>query len=169
MTDERKTEETRESPDAVRDDPNAIAISQAEAETPVRAHEQSDLGIRIVGIFILIVAGLVVLGLLSSGGLLNAFSRAEGSEQPGSPIEMTAPPESVRLQIEPQSAMEHYRATAQAQLEGYSWVDQEGGFARIPITRAMTLITQGVLPAPAEAQPPPGGEEMPTPTVTPES
>jgi hypothetical protein len=161
MTDERKTRETREDPNAVRSDAEVIAISQAEAQTPAPSHEVRDIGIRVMAVFILIVGGLIVLGMLASGGLLGLFSRSGGTGQQRSPIETVAPPARVELQARPQSAIEQYRATAQAQLEGYGWADQAGGFARIPITRAMTLVTQGALPGPVQSAPTPQSTATP--------
>jgi hypothetical protein len=167
MTDERKTRETRENPDAVRSDADTVAISQAEAKTPAQTHEVRDIGIRVMAVFILIVGGLMVVALLVSAGLLGLFSRSGGTGQQGSAISTAAPPARVLLQAEPESAIQLYRATAQAQLDGYGWTDQKGGFARIPITRAMTLVTQGVMPAPAAAAPTPAPTQPAAGTPTP--
>ena len=43
-------------------------------------------------------------------------------------------------------ALQDVQATEQARLEGYGWVDQEAGIARIPISRAMQLLAGQATP-----------------------
>jgi len=50
------------------------------------------------------------------------------------------------------------RATRQAHLDGYGWVDSQAGVLHIPVARAMELVSQGVrVPAGQSPPPPPLG------------
>ena len=53
----------------------------------------------------------------------------------------SAPPEP-RLQIAPSLDLKALRATEDAQLHGYGWVDRKAGVVHIPIERAMDLVAQ---------------------------
>jgi hypothetical protein len=164
---ENQTERSLRDEDAVRDDPAIMEIPHGVASgVPAPLYERADVGIRILGIAGIVVLGLVVVALLGIRGLTALFYRSpESQPQGGSPIETIVPPEAVQIRVDPASAWQRYRATTDAQLSGYGWTDQAAGAARIPITRAMTLITEGVLPV--AAPPTPGGPVTPGVTVTP--
>jgi hypothetical protein len=51
------------------------------------------------------------------------------------------PPEP-RLQSDPSSDLAAERTREQAQLDGYAWVDRDAGIARIPVDRAMDILTR---------------------------
>jgi hypothetical protein len=65
------------------------------------------------------------------------------------------------------------RASRQAHLEGYGWVDQPGGVVHIPVSRAMALVAEGVrVPAGQGPAAPPigaanGGVDAPGATPAP--
>ena len=56
------------------------------------------------------------------------------------------PPEP-RLQIHPREDLQDLRASEDAILNSYGWVDKNAGIVRIPIDEAMKLILQRGLPA----------------------
>jgi len=109
--------------------------------------------------------GLLVVLAASSFGLWY-FSKAlrsyEVSQDPPPPALAAArapylPPEP-RLQTDPEGELETLRATEDAVLEGYAWVDEANGIARVPIERAITLMVGDgrpptLAPAPADAAP----------------
>ena len=53
---------------------------------------------------------------------------------------LQAPPPAPRLQAEPAADLVAERAQQRQRLEGYGWVDRDGGIAHIPIERAMALL-----------------------------
>ncbi|MCL4767680.1 MAG: hypothetical protein KJZ80_15750 [Hyphomicrobiaceae bacterium] len=90
---------------------------------------------------------LAVLGILVSIGLAAAFVAAVLAWFPESlsqatPLETIreAPPKP-RLEVSPRASGAAVQAAARARLEGYAWTDREAGRARIPIERAMKLLT----------------------------
>jgi len=135
--------------DAVRDDPHAAAISHgAPSDTTDAQHETSDVGLNILIAAGAIVGGLIIIALIAVSLLTNIFARTSNAQPPGgSPIATAAPPAAVEIRVNPVSALERYRAASQEALNRYGWVDEAAGVARIPITRAMTLVTEGLLPA----------------------
>jgi hypothetical protein len=50
------------------------------------------------------------------------------------------------LQVKPQVDLQTYRTRAEHDLNGYGWIDQAHGVARIPIDRAMKLLATRGLP-----------------------
>jgi hypothetical protein len=56
------------------------------------------------------------------------------------------PPEP-RLQTNPRQDMRELRATEDATLDSYGWIDKSAGIVRIPIAEAMKLTVQKGLPA----------------------
>jgi hypothetical protein len=125
--------------------PSRTARRQARPRTK---HETSDVGLNILVVAGVIVGGLVIIALIVVGLLTNVFySSPDTQPQGGSPIETAAPPAAVEMRVNPVSALERYQAAEQETLNSYGWVDEAMGMARIPITRAMTLITEGLLPA----------------------
>lgn len=135
--------------DEVRDDPHAPAIPHgAPSGTTEAQHETSDVGLNILVVAGAIVGGLVIVALIVVGLLTRVFySSPDMQPQGGSPIETAAPPAAVEMRVNPVSALDRYQAAAHETLNSYGWVDEAAGVARIPITRAMTLITEGLTPA----------------------
>ena len=67
------------------------------------------------------------------------------------PVDTTTFKEPV-LQIHPIVDLNAYRAQEEKLLSSYGWVDKEAGIARIPIDRAIDLISEQGLPAREPAQ-----------------
>ena len=55
--------------------------------------------------------------------------------------------------------LQNLRATQQANLSQYAWVDQQGGKVRMPIDQAMKLVAQGKLPSAGGAAPAAPGDQ----------
>ncbi len=135
--------------DAVRDDPHAQAIPHGAPSGATEAqHETTDVGLNILVAAGAIVGGLIIVALLAVGLLTRVFDSSSNRQaQGGSPIETAVPPAAIEIRVNPVSALDRYQTAAQATLNSYGWVDEAAGVARIPITRAMTLVTEGLLPA----------------------
>jgi hypothetical protein len=89
---------------------------------------------------------LVMLGLL----LIAAYALlSDPAWRPGSPaFATTAIPEATA-----DDTLKQLRATENAALTTYGWVDRENGIVHIPIDRAMDLILQRGLPTRPQSQP----------------
>lgn len=147
---ESRTQRSFHDDDAVRDDPHAVEYPHGvPTGTDHALHETSDVGIKVLGVAGAVVAGLVIVALIAVALLTNLFYRSpETQPQGGSPIE-PAPtiPVAVEIRADPQAAWNAYYAATQERLTTYGWVDQPAGIAHIPITRAMSLSSEGVTPA----------------------
>jgi len=89
----------------------------------------------LVLIFVVILVGLVA-------ALEGEFS---ASKVTAFPVDTTNFQEPV-LQIDPVADLKAYQAQEEALLNGYGWVDEGAGVARIPIDRAIELIAKQGLP-----------------------
>ena len=98
---------------------------------------------------VLIAAGLIVaMTLLAVVGMIGLFdvlaereARRSGPANPLAESVSKLPPEP-RLQARPVLDLEALRAAEAEILDGYSWVDEQAGVARIPIERAMELLAE---------------------------
>jgi hypothetical protein len=117
-------------------------------QTIERGHERRDISVRVVAWF---AAGLIVCALIihfALAGLYKVFERQHPS--PDAPSRIALHPRNLapqpQLQTEPVTDLEKYRATEDAKLNSYGWIDKQAGIIRIPIERAMQLIAQRGLP-----------------------
>jgi hypothetical protein len=131
---------------------------------PEVGHEESDIDVRTVlsfaaGMVVVVVTCAVVIRVLF--GVLDRQARA--SDPRLSPIARPAgqlPPEP-RLETNERVALTKFRLDETKTLEGYGWVDQLGGVARIPVEEAKRLLAQRGLPARATAADPLEGTHAP--------
>ena len=123
----------------------------------VPRHEVADVsGRRIVWtaaglatmLVVVALAAWAVLSLLRSGSAQDALSPHAAAARMPSP----------RLQTAPSRDLDALREDKRAMLSDYRWLDRDAGVVRIPIERAMELLTErsGAQPRPAEAMP--GGQ-----------
>ena len=103
----------------------------------VSKHEERDININAVVLFAssLVVAGIIVHFVVV--GMFRHFAarRAFPTE---SRREFTGP----RLVVNQAQDMEKLRASEDASLNSYGWVDREQGIVRIPIDRAIELLSE---------------------------
>jgi hypothetical protein len=96
--------------------------------------EPSDLRPRAVLLGAAGIIAMVVLVALTAYGL----SRLSG---PTDAIRANPEPaRSISLRSDPETEIADYRRQKRTQLESYGWVDRPGGFAHIPIERAMQML-----------------------------
>ncbi len=122
-----------------------------------------------VGLAAVTAVAIVLMWFLFRG--MESYMNKKNPPPPPIP-EATQPPgpPGPRLQATPEEDLKAMRAQEHALLEGYSLVEKEGGYARIPIERAMQLVLGEDLssgPGPAPAIPNRAG--MPEPGDSPEA
>lgn len=110
--------------------------------------EDERVGLRAV---ILVAVGLVVamfLVLGAAAGLVGfyVYNRPPAEYRQPPSIELGAAAAEPRLQANPAQDMASLRAAQMETLNGYAWVDQESGIARIPLSRAMEIVAGHGLP-----------------------
>jgi hypothetical protein len=100
------------------------------------AYERSDADPRLLGALALgIAVFLAVTPFLLHAGY-------PGSESAGLlPRDLPVPP-APRLQTKPKADFERLRADERDKLESYGWTDRQAHVARIPIRRAMQLLSE---------------------------
>lgn len=113
------------------------------------AHEHSDINIRALVMF---CVGLVIVAVvvhIAMWGLFVVFERQAVQNDPIlSPLTLPAgelPPEPRLLTDEPAN-LQQVRTEEQQVLQGYGWVDQKAGTARIPIDEAKKKLLHDGLP-----------------------
>ena len=114
---------------------------------PRSGHETSDANNRGVIVFGVAICCLVIAGLLVSKAVFHYFVRHQGLGPPASPFENVRmlPPEP-RLQVSAPKDLKQYKGAQEEILNSYGWVDQNAGVVRIPIERAMDILSQRGLP-----------------------
>jgi hypothetical protein len=113
--------------------------------------------------FGIVVATVAVVLLLWR--LYFVFVAQEAARQPAPPVMQADPaamaPAGPKLQPLPALDLARFRAEEDLALGTYGWVDKDKGVVRIPIERAMRLLSERGLPPPAAAPPvaaPPEGD-----------
>jgi len=128
--------------------PGAHHYTDEEMHNEEIAHEHGDVDVRTViafGIGILVVVGLA--SALMYGMFLALEKQAEARDPEVSPYSVTNStargPELLRN--EPQN-LRNVREEEEGKLEGYAWVNQSQGIARVPIDAAKKLVVEHGLP-----------------------
>lgn len=124
--------------------------SDAEMHNPDVAHEEADINIRTVLSF---AAGMAIVVALSAGLVGIVFrvlsNQAAANDPILSPLALPSgqnPPAPNLLTNEP-AGLRSFHAEEDRTLEGYGWVDQSAGVARLPIEQAKKLIVERGLPS----------------------
>jgi hypothetical protein len=113
-------------------------------EQPASGYERTDLSVRAIAAFAGTLVITTALTLVLMAWLLGYFVRLEmRADPPVSPLaETLAPTPEPRLQADPGRDLTEMRATEDALLNEYAWVDRRDDLVRIPITRAMELLAE---------------------------
>jgi hypothetical protein len=122
------------------------------------AHEHSDISVRGIIWFLVMLVAIVVVTEVAMWGLLKGLEKLEERDDPFvSPL--AAPPGQLpaepRLQTTPWHDMTEFRAAEEKRIHGYGWVDQNAGIGHVPIERAKELLLQRGLPSRANPAPDP--------------
>lgn len=123
--------------------------SDAEMHNPDVAHEEADINVRTVLTF---AAGMAIVVMLSAGLVGIVFrvlsNQAAANDPKVSPLALPpgqSPPAPNLLTNEP-AGLRSFHAEEDRTLDGYGWVDQQAGVARLPIEQAKKLIVERGLP-----------------------
>jgi hypothetical protein len=120
-----------------------------EAERAGRGHEERDVRLRPLIISGVSMAALAGLSLLAMWWLFDYFTarqmRLETDLHPL--LETRQLPPEPRLQVSPQIDMRAILTNERSILDSYGWVDRQAGIVRIPIERAIELLTECGLPS----------------------
>jgi hypothetical protein len=138
----------------------------APIDNPEVKHETTDVDVRSVMFFGI---GLVMLCVVSFALLVGVFKYFEAREaakqpplRPGINLDVRRLPPEPRLQPAPIADLQDMRSAEDKILNGYGWIDQSNGVARIPIDRAIDLLSQRGLPSrPSEPQSAASGVTVP--------
>jgi hypothetical protein len=131
---------------------------------PAIAHEDSDVDVGTVlkfggGLFVTVLVCAVIVW-----GVFRLFERAAAARDPQiSPVARPQGqlPPGPRLETNERAALAKFRAEDEKALDGYGWVNQQGGVAHIPITEAKKLLVQRGLPTRSGATDPLEGTHAP--------
>jgi hypothetical protein len=119
-------------------------------ENPEVAHEASDVNVGAIlryGAGLLLVGAIVHLFLWWLMGIYEGqHQRAQTQVFPMAVGQQDRRPPEPRLQDNPQQELRDLRAKQEGLLNGYGWVNKEGGVARIPIEEAMRMVVEKGLP-----------------------
>ena len=112
-------------------------------------HEESDINVRVILWFVAILTAITIAIQIGMWGMFKVLSwyevRNEPYVTPLTPPAGEQPPEP-RLQRTPWADLHTFRAEQEAYLNGYGWVDEKLGVARIPISKAKQLLLERGLP-----------------------
>jgi hypothetical protein len=123
-----------------------------DAQQAGHRHEVRDVQVRPIAMLAIGLVMLTGVVLLLMGWLFNHFAARQAKlDVPPSPLAVTREgPPGPRLEVTLDQVLGQVRADEAALLHSYGWVDQQAGIVRIPIDRAMTLLTERGLPVRAE-------------------
>jgi hypothetical protein len=120
------------------------------AGNPEEAHESSDVNVGAIlryGAGLAMVVAVVLLFLVWLMGVYEGqHERAQTQVFPMAADQQDRRPPEPRLQDNPQQELRDLRAKQEGLLNGYGWVNKEGGVARIPIEEAMRIVVEKGLP-----------------------
>lgn len=129
-----------------------------------RQYEGFDIRLGPVVIFALVLVLLTLLVLLMMRGLFGYFAAQHAAHDPlPTPLAHTRsqqPPEP-RLQVTPAQEILQLRASEEAILQQYGWVNAAEGIVRIPLERALDLLVERGLPTRPSASPAPAQGSRP--------
>lgn len=110
-------------------------------------HETTDADIRVIVKFSIGLAVLILAAMIAMRFLFDYLKATQQLGPPASPFaESQSAAPAPRLQVQPVEDLKQLRQAEDEKLNGYGWVDQKAGIARIPIDRAMDLLAEKGLP-----------------------
>jgi hypothetical protein len=117
-------------------------------ESLQRGHEQSDLSTKTLfwGLVVLLVfTSVAAFAMVLMWDVLDA--RVAGMQPAPSPlVETDIEPPEPRLETTPSEVRTRIDALRALQSSTYTWIDRDGGVARIPVDRAMAIVVERGLP-----------------------
>lgn len=127
--------------------------------------DASPRGVVLAGIGLML---LLVLSLVVVAGLFYVFQQRQVSAFGTGPTPTAIQPPEPRLQVDPAKDLQEVRATQEAQLNSYGWVNKNAGIIHMPIDQAMQIIAEQGVPTRAPTPTPsPTSAETPAASPTP--
>lgn len=134
-----------------------------------RHFEKTDVRSRPMIIFMFaVLVALVIVNVVIGAFDYFLFKRSQRLDKPRSRLvtEQALPPEP-RLQASPKGDMDRLLAEENEMLTSYGWANRKEGLVRIPIERAMDLVSQRGLPTKRKDIPTTAAAALPAPTPRP--
>ena len=128
---------------------NPDAHPHGDLHNPDVAHESTDISIKGVLWFVVILAATVISVQLAMAGLMKVFEHYEAKNDPFVSPQATPAgtlPAEPRLQTTPWEDLKEFRAGEELALHSYGWVDQKNDVVHLPIDTAKTLLLQRGIP-----------------------
>jgi len=114
----------------------------------VRGYEVSDAKLKLPVLGGVALVALTIVAVFLMAGVFYALVALHDAKDEG-PSPMVAsrrPPQGPRLVPDTPDRVIAQAVAERALMTGYGWVDKENGFVRIPVDRAMALVSQRGLP-----------------------
>jgi hypothetical protein len=122
-------------------------------DNPHIVHEESDINVRAIIWFVIVLTVISLAINVAMWGLFKGLEYYEAKHDPivsplaAAPAPATGGPQpGPGLQLTPWTDLKQFNAAQAAQLNGYGWIDEHGGVARVPIARAKQLLLKQGLP-----------------------
>ena len=122
-------------------------------DNPDVVHEESDINVRGIIWFVVVLAVIVVAVDIAMWGMFKGLAYLETKNDPAvSPLAVEArrpdapPPSPAPLQTAPWADLKVFRAEQAARLHNYAWVDETAGVARVPIDKAKEMLLKKGIP-----------------------
>ena len=128
----------------------------------------SEISLKAIVVFVVVLI-LIVVGASAGMYYLTTVFRDRGAaNDPPMPLLPEARqahvPEGPRLQADPMQEMRDLHAEESLELSSYSWVDEAGGVAEIPVARAMELMAESHASSAPTTEPEPQSADEPSAT-----
>lgn len=142
--------------------PNPSATPQGRQRPSTDGYEKRDANAKaIFGV----ILGLLVLGLIMHFCLGGVMERLQKTPAPSDSLAgirrsadvMNPPGDVPHLQLVPPEDLNRLRASEEAELNSYGWINRTAGVVRIPIAKAMELVLQRGLPVRSQTNESAGG------------
>ena len=122
-------------------------------DNPDVVHEESDINVRAIIWFVVVLTAICLVINVAMWGLFKGLDYYEvKNDPPVSPLALPHAPATggtqpaPGLQLTPWTDLKAFNAQQAAHLNGYGWVDEHGGIARLPIAKAKELLLKQGLP-----------------------
>ncbi len=132
-----------------------MAEAKIPAESIEAGHELRDLSPKAIAVFAVSLSVLLIIVVAVAYFLHQHYLKVQlRTQAPLSPLSAArAPTPEPRLAVTPGNDLKALRAAEDALLENYAWTDRQQGSVRIPIDRAIELLTKRGLPTRAKKPP----------------
>jgi hypothetical protein len=109
-------------------------------------HEQSEVSVRLIVVSLAFLAVTTAIVLVLVVGIFRYFYDTNRTGEVEKLTRPVIPPEP-RIEVAPYEQYQRLRAQEDHVLNSYAWVDKENGVVRVPIDRAIDLLSAKGLPS----------------------